>query len=107
MRLDQNLRDYRLQALRQKAFCLLALLGRQRIDDAIYRLGCAGCMERAENKVTGLEMTANAAAIATALVVHDCRTVLDVDTACSIAVHGLVESVKTVPAGYEQAAAAD
>lgn len=90
-------------------------LGGARATTGLARLSLAQTQQMLEpwyrkaKDVYGLSFAemADAAAIATALVVHDCRTVLDIDTACSIAVHGLVESVKTVPAVYEQAAAAE
>jgi hypothetical protein len=41
--------------------------------------------------------TAAAAAMATALQIHDCRSVLQVHSGCAIAIHGMVESLKTVP----------
>ncbi len=52
--LDQDLGDHRDQALRQKALGLLALVGGQRIDDAVDGLGGAGGMQRAEHQVPGL-----------------------------------------------------
>ncbi len=36
-------------------------------------------------------------AIATGLLVHDCRKILDFHEACAIAIHGIVEGAKTVP----------
>jgi hypothetical protein len=41
---------------------------------------------------------ARVAAVAAAVQVHGCRGVLDVERGCAIALHGLVESMKTVPA---------
>lgn len=46
---------------------------------------------------TLLEVSASAA-MTTAMVIHDCRDVLDVASACAIAVDALVEATKTVPA---------
>jgi len=40
---------------------------------------------------------ADAAVIATADVIHECRTVLAVRSGCAIAIYGMVESLKTVP----------
>ena len=44
-----------------------------------------------------LREIAGAGAMATAILIHDCRSALDVHAGCSIAVYGLVESTKTVP----------
>ena len=43
-----------------------------------------------------------AAAIATGLLVHDCRAVLDIEKGAAIAVYGFVEGTKTVPFPIEQ-----
>ncbi|MCP5298512.1 MAG: hypothetical protein H6954_02290 [Chromatiaceae bacterium] len=55
--------------------------------------------------VAGLSLieVAAAAAMTTALVIHDCCPVLDVQTGCSIAIHGLVESTRTVPLQFAAA----
>jgi hypothetical protein len=44
-----------------------------------------------------LREVADAGAIATAMLIHDCGSVLPVATGCAIAVDGMVESAKTVP----------
>lgn len=51
----------------------------------------------------GLRDAAFGAAIATAILVHDCRNVLSVDKGAAIAVYGFVEGTKTAPypAGVE------
>jgi hypothetical protein len=36
--------------------------------------------------------------VSTAIQIHQCRDVIDVEAACGLAVSGLVESMKTVPA---------
>lgn len=41
--------------------------------------------------------TAGAGAMATAILIHDCRSVLNVHSGCAIAIYGVVESSKTVP----------
>ena len=51
--LDQHLRDHGDQALRQEALGLLALVGGQRVDDAVDGLHRAGRVQRAEHQVTG------------------------------------------------------
>ena len=52
--LDQDLRDDREQTLREEALGLLALLDRQRIDDAVDGLDGAGGVQRAEHQMPGL-----------------------------------------------------
>ena len=52
--LDQDLRHHGQQTLRQKALGLLALFGRQRIDQPIDGLDGAGGVQRAEHQVPGL-----------------------------------------------------
>lgn len=42
------------------------------------------------------EMAA-AAAVTTAMLIHDCREVLNIHAGCAIAVYGIVEAIKTVP----------
>ncbi len=46
------------------------------------------------------EDVAFASVMTTAMLIHDCRAVLDVHSGCAIAIHGIVESAKTVPAEY-------
>ena len=47
---------------------------------------------------------AAAGAMTAAMLIHDCRGVLSVSDGCSIAVHGLIESTKTVPVAFAPAA---
>lgn len=46
---------------------------------------------------------AGSASMATALLIHDCRSVLDIQAGCAIAVYGMIESLKTVPPRVAQA----
>ena len=52
-RLEQNLRDDRDEAICKKGLGLLALIVRQRIDDAIDGLGGAGGMQGPQHQVPG------------------------------------------------------
>jgi hypothetical protein len=58
----------------------------------------------AETLALDFEEIAMAGAMSTALLVHDCREVLEINRACAIAVHGMVEATKTVPAAFPAAA---
>ncbi len=107
--------------LMQTMFATLRRLGHSDLDEAnlkgarettaLSRLSLAETQQRLEpwyrktKQVCGLSFaeTAGAAAIATALVIHDSGAVLDVHRACAIAVHGMVESLKTVPAPVDDA----
>ena len=53
-RLHQDLGDHGEQARGEKALGLLALLGGQRVDDAVDGLGGAGGVQRAEHQMAGL-----------------------------------------------------
>jgi hypothetical protein len=72
---------------------------------ALSRLSLAETRQRLEPwfkktaEVSGLSLTetAAAAAMSAAALIHDCRPVLDVHAGCSIAVHGIVESLGTMP----------
>jgi hypothetical protein len=76
---------------------------------ALSRLSLAETQRRLEpwyrktQEVCGLSLAeaAGAGAIATALVIHDSGAVLDLHAACAIAVYGMVESLKTVPATFD------
>jgi hypothetical protein len=96
-------------------FATLGQLGHQGLDaqvavgraerSALSRLSLAETQQLFEpwyRKVQALcglssRETADAAAIATAMVIHDCRSALAVEAGCAVAVDGVVESVKTVP----------
>lgn len=60
---------------------------------------------RKTQEVCGLspQEMAGAAAITAGILIHECREVLDVNAGCAIAVHGMVESAKTVPASCDEA----
>ena len=101
--------------LMQLMFATLGQLGHRDIDwqaiagtggrSALSRLSLAETQEMLEpwyRKIQGLcglslREVADAGAIATAMLIHDCRSVLPVATGCAIAVDGMVESAKTVP----------
>ena len=101
--------------LMQLMFATLGQLGHKDIDrqtlvgnsgrSARSRLSLAETQEMLEpwyRKIQGLcglslREVADAGAIATAMLIHDCRSVLPVPTGCAIAVDGMVESAKTVP----------
>ena len=53
----------------------------------------------ADGSQLSLREVAASAAIATALLIHDCRDLLDVRTGCAIATHGFVEPLMACPAG--------
>lgn len=46
-----------------------------------------------------------ASAIATATLIHDCESVLDVPAGCLVAINGIVEGTKTVPQPFAEAVA--
>jgi hypothetical protein len=54
---------------------------------------------RKTQQLSGLsdQAAAMAGAVSTAMQIHQCRDVIDVEAACGLAVNGLVESMKTVP----------
>lgn len=103
-------------ALMQTTLATLRQLGHDEIDEqrvggeaastAMSRLSLAETQEILEPwyrkiaEVSGLSLRdiAASAAMTTALLIHDCRAVLEIHAACAIALHGLVESTKTVPA---------
>lgn len=102
-------------ALLQTMFSTLKKLGQNDLDDRnlggrrdtteLSHLGLAETQQRLMpwyekvRELLGLNYreTAMAGAIATAALINDCSSVLDVHAGCAIALHGVVESVKTVP----------
>ncbi len=101
--------------LMQLMFATLGQLGHKDIDrqtlvgdsgrSALSRLSLGETQQMLEpwyRKIQGLcglspREIADAGAIATAMSIHDCQSVLAVPAGCAIAVDGIVESVKTVP----------
>jgi hypothetical protein len=61
---------------------------------------------RKAQQVSGLsdQAAATAAAVSTAMQIHQCRDIIEVEPACGLAVNALVESMKTVPVSLVQAA---
>ena len=51
--LKQILRDYAFERFSQRGANLVLLAGREHINDAVNRLGGAGCVQSTENKVAG------------------------------------------------------
>lgn len=51
-----------------------------------------------------LDEVAVAGAITTAMLIHECRPVLDMHAGCAIAIYGLVEATRTVPVTVNAAA---
>ena len=103
------------QKLTRLLFATLRQLGHTAIDEqrlggatestALARLSLAETREILEpwcQKIRGVcDLTwrefADAAVVATANLIHECRSVLAVHPGCAIAIHGMVESLKTVP----------
>lgn len=104
--------------LMETLFATLRQLGHEGIDQqalrnatettAASRLSLADTQQMLEpwyrkaGEVSGLSLRAlaAAAAMAAALQIHDCRDSLDPSKACGIALHGIVEGLKTVPVPF-------
>ena len=56
-------------------------------------------VETADSSRLSLREVAASAAITTALLIHDCRDVLDVHTGCAIATDGFFEPMKMLAEG--------